>query len=254
MKNHTLMHHTLGTGDFELVHESPLRSMAPLTIHSACTMKWSNTSACEYIGALDLWPPLNLFHSDTAVLTDPATAASDVDRCLNTMLYESRPVYIGVPVDMSHQIISSIGLKTPLVRRLPPNDMNEESNVIQEITSRLRVSRYPIIILDGNCVRNGCAGLANELAKSTGYPYFTTCMGKGGADETLPNFAGVYQGGGSLSAVRMAIEERADCLLWLGSFRVSISFPQTQGTIQVSDETSRPISTLASLPTTFLNP
>ncbi|RMY79704.1 hypothetical protein D0862_13065, partial [Hortaea werneckii] len=188
MKNHTLMHHTLGTGDFDMYHEM-----------------------VKHISV------------DTAVLTDPATAASDVDRCLNTMLYESRPVYIGVPVDMSHQIISSIGLKTPLVRRLPPNDMNEESNVIQEITSRLRISKYPIIILDGNCVRNGCAGLANELAKSTGYPYFTTCMGKGGADETLPNFAGVYQGGGSLSAVRMAIEERADCLLWLGSFRTDFN-------------------------------
>lgn len=170
------------------------------------------------------------------------------------MLYESRPVYIGVPVDMSHRVISSIGLKTLLVRQLPPNDMNEESNVIQEITSRLRVSRYPIIILDGNCVRNGCAGLADELAESTGYAYFTTCMGKGGADETLPNFAGVYQGGGSLSAVVTAVEERADCLLWLGSSRVSMSLLQTQGTFRVSDETSRPISTLASSPTTSVNP
>ncbi|RMX79891.1 hypothetical protein D0869_07967 [Hortaea werneckii] len=178
MKNHTLMHHTLGT------------------------------ETLSY---------------DTAILTDPATAADDIDRCLNTMLYESRPVYIGVPVDMSHRVISSISLKTPLVRQLPPNDMNEESNVIQEITSRLRVSRYPIIILDGNGVQNGCAGLADELAESTGYAYFTTCMGKGGADETLPNFAGVYQGGGSLSAVRTAVEERADCLLWLGSSRTDFN-------------------------------
>ncbi|KAI7210258.1 pyruvate decarboxylase [Hortaea werneckii] len=188
MKNHTLMHHTLGTGDFDMYYEM-----------------------VKHISV------------DTAILTDPATAADDVDRCLNTMLYESRPVYIGVPVDMSHRVISSIGLKTLLVRQLPPNDMNEESNVIQEITSRLRVSRYPIIILDGNCVRNGCAGLADELAESTGYAYFTTCMGKGGADETLPNFAGVYQGGGSLSAVVTAVEERADCLLWLGSSRTDFN-------------------------------
>lgn len=163
-------------------------------------------------------------YSDTAILTDSATAANDIDRCLNAMLYESRPVYIGVPVDVSHRIISSIGLKTPLVRQLPPNDIKEESNAIQEIRSRLRASRYPIIILDGNCVRNGCTDLANMLAKSTGYAFFTTCMGKGGADETLPNFAGVYQGGGSLPAVRKAVEERADCVIWLGSYRVSLSF------------------------------
>ncbi|KAI7213300.1 hypothetical protein KC343_g11564, partial [Hortaea werneckii] len=173
MKNHTLMHHTLGTGDFDMYHEM-----------------------VKHISV------------DAAILTDPATAADDIDRCLNAMLYESRPVYIGVPVDMSHRIISSIGLKTLLVRQLPPNDTNEESNVIQEIQSRLIASRYPIIILDGNCVRNWCTDLANRLAKSTGYAFFTTCMGKGGADETLPNFAGVYQGGGSLPAVRKAVEER----------------------------------------------
>ncbi|KAI6833609.1 pyruvate decarboxylase [Hortaea werneckii] len=188
MKNHTLMHHTLGTGNFDMYHEM-----------------------VKHISV------------DTAILTDPATAANDIDRCLNAMLYESRPVYIGVPVDMSHRIISSIGLKTPLVRQLPPNDMNEESNVIQEIRSRLRVSRYPIIILDGNCVRNGCTELAKELAKCTGYAFFTTCMGKGGADETLPDFAGVYQGGGSLPGVRKAVEEHADCVLWLGSFRTDFN-------------------------------
>ncbi|KAI7283094.1 pyruvate decarboxylase [Hortaea werneckii] len=161
--------------------------------------------------------------SDTAVLTDPATAANGIDRCLNTMLYESRPVYIGVPVDMSHRIISATGLKTPLTQHLPSNDVHEESNVIKETISRLRASKYPIIILDGNCVRNGCTGLANELAKRTGYAFFTTCMGKGGADETLPNFAGVYQGGGSLPAVRKAVEDHADCVLWLGSFRTDFN-------------------------------
>ncbi|KAI6866572.1 pyruvate decarboxylase [Hortaea werneckii] len=206
MKNHTLMHHTLGTGDFECVHGSLQK-------------KYGSTDC-----------PFSMYHEmvkhisvDTAILTDPATAANDIDRCLNAMLYESRPVYIGVPVDMSHRIISSIGLETPLVRQLPPNDINEESNVIQEIRSRLRASRYPIIILDGNCVRNGCTDLANMLAKSTEYAFFTTCMGKGGADETLPNFAGVYQGGGSLPAVRKAVEERADCVIWLGSYRTDFN-------------------------------
>ncbi|KAI7387565.1 pyruvate decarboxylase, partial [Hortaea werneckii] len=188
MKNRTLMHHTLGTGDFDMYHEM-----------------------VKHISV------------DTAILTDPATAANDIDRCLNAMLYESRPVYIGVPVDMSHRIISAMGLKTPLVPHLPPNDINEEKNVIKETLSRLRVSKYPIIILDGNCVRNGCTRLANELAKCTGYAFFTTCMGKGGADETLPNFAGVYQGGGSLPAVRKAVEERADFVLWLGSFRTDFN-------------------------------
>ena len=47
-------------------------------------------------------------------------------------------------------------------------------------------------------------------------------MGKGGPNEDLPNFAGCYQGAGSIEPVRDAIEDKSDCVLWLGSFRVGL--------------------------------
>ncbi|KAK4899363.1 Pyruvate decarboxylase 1 [Elasticomyces elasticus] len=110
MENRTLMHHSLGTGDFDMYHEM-----------------------------------VKKISVDTAVLTDLNTVASDIDRCLDTMLYESRPVYIGVPVDMSHQQISGEGLKTPLKRELPPNDKDEEDKVVDEIMSMIRSAKKPVM-------------------------------------------------------------------------------------------------------------
>ena len=52
--------------------------------------------------------------ADTVVLMDPKTVPQDLDRVLSTMMHESRPVYIGVPVDMSHLGCDASGLKTPI--------------------------------------------------------------------------------------------------------------------------------------------
>ncbi|TKA73398.1 hypothetical protein B0A55_04283 [Friedmanniomyces simplex] len=160
---------------------------------------------------------------DTAVLTDPSTAAADIDRCLNTMLYESRPVYIGVPVDMSHRQISGEGLKTPLKRELPPNDKAQEEKVVNEIWSMVKSAKKPVIILDGNTVRNNLTAEANKIAELTGWPYLTTCMSKGGANEELPNYSGVYGGGGSIEEVRKVVEDESDFVLWVGSFRTDFN-------------------------------
>lgn len=158
--------------------------------------------------------------ADTAVLTDVHTASAEIDRCLTSMLYYSRPVYIGVPVDISHRLIPAEGLKAPLKTDLPPNNPEKENLVVDTIVQKLEKSRYPVIIVDGNAVRNDCIAEADKLAQITGLPYFTTCMGKGGPNEDLPNYSGVYAGGGSVPDIRSAIEEKADCVLWLGSFRV----------------------------------
>ena len=160
---------------------------------------------------------------DTAVLTDTSTTAEEIDRCLNAMLYQSRPVYIGVPVDMSHRLISSQGLDTPLKTELPPNDKTIEEQVVAEIISRLEKSSHPVIFVDGLAVRNNCSAGSDKLATLTGFPYFTTFMGKGGPNEDLPNFGGIYGGGGSIPEVRKAVEDDADCVLYIGSFRTDFN-------------------------------
>ena len=178
------MHHTLGTGEFGMFEK-----MA------------SHISAA------------------TTILLDPKTAAAEIDRCLNTMLQESRPVYIGVPVDMSHLECDSAALETPLSVELPANDAELEARVVDDLRVLLEQKKSPIIIVDGNANRNYVTEECEKLAKLTGLLTFTTSMGKGGIDEELPNYGGVYSGLGSYKEVREVIEA-SDAVFWIGNFPV----------------------------------
>ena len=42
-------------------------------------------------------------------------------------------------------------------------------------------------------------------------------MGKGGLDETIPEFAGVHSGAGSLPDVKKALES-VDAVIWIGNY------------------------------------
>jgi pyruvate decarboxylase len=85
----------------------------------------------------------------TTILTDPATAANEIDRVLTTMMHESRPVYIGVPADLSHRPISGIGLETPLQVVLTPDDESATREVVAEIRALLEKASKPTLIVDG---------------------------------------------------------------------------------------------------------
>jgi pyruvate decarboxylase len=85
----------------------------------------------------------------TSVLWEADTACSEIDRLLTTMMQQSRPVYLGLPLDVGQEPCSDEGLKTPLVTKLTPNDENTERQVIEEIINRLNHAKHPIIIIDG---------------------------------------------------------------------------------------------------------
>jgi pyruvate decarboxylase len=86
----------------------------------------------------------------TTVLTDPATAASEIDRVLTKMVIESGPAYIGVPADLSHSPIPGEELKTPLSITLPQNDKAVTQKVLAEIRNALEKAAHPIVIVDGS--------------------------------------------------------------------------------------------------------
>lgn len=85
----------------------------------------------------------------TTVLTNPTTAASEIDRVLTTMVHESRPVYIGVPADLSHYPISGAGLNTPLKIALAPDDSSTLQKVVADIRAKLEKASKPTLIIDG---------------------------------------------------------------------------------------------------------
>lgn len=156
---------------------------------------------------------------DSTVLLDPQTAPAKIDRCLTSMMQQSRPVYIGVPVDMSHLKCDASGLQTALPRALSPNNPQLEKEVVGKLRKMMEHSKNPIIIVDGFAARNNLQDQCRELSDLTGFPTFNTYMGKGCIDETTPNFGGLYTGAGTYEGVKKAVES-ADAVFWVGNVQV----------------------------------
>jgi len=86
----------------------------------------------------------------TLVLKNQATAAEDIDRILTTMMVESRPVYVGLSVDVGYLEVDNARLKIPLSTELPPNDKSLEADAVAELRGMLEKASHPIIIVDGS--------------------------------------------------------------------------------------------------------
>ena len=65
------------------------------------------------------------------------------------MLFHSRPVYLGIAVDVGPHMISGEGLETPLITSLIPNDPKLESDMVSHIVKKLHECAKPVIIVDG---------------------------------------------------------------------------------------------------------
>lgn len=113
---------------------------------------------------------------------------------------QCKPVYLGFPTDLFHVKVSSEGLKTPLVRPIPPPSIpanpltpqpyphsapplpsSEEntlstnpvlSHVIDEITQRFKAAKKPIAIIDVCADRFGCGPGLRELVEKSGIRFF----------------------------------------------------------------------------------
>lgn len=181
-KAHMIMHHSLGTGEFDMYEKMAAQITAA-----------------------------------TLVLKNQATAAEDIDRILTTMMVESRPVYVGLSVDVGYLEVDNARLKTPLSTELPPNDKSLEADTVTELRGMLEKASHPIIIVDGNTVRNNLVVEVAEFTKLTGIATFTTAMGKGSVDEDTPTFGGVYSGAGSFPGVKKAVES-SDLIFWFGRY------------------------------------
>lgn len=85
----------------------------------------------------------------TVVINYAPTAAQEIDETLTTMMRESRPVYIGLSVDIAYEMIDAEGLNVPIPIKLLPNDPALEESVVEEIKRLMERSSNPAIIVDG---------------------------------------------------------------------------------------------------------
>lgn len=178
-----LLHHTLGNGDFQ-VFANMFRSVS-----------------CCFVN-----------------LTDPATAAADIDHALRECRVQSRPVYIGLPTDIVQKHVEGTRLDTSIDLSFPPNPVEKEDYVVNVVLKSLQEARNPVILVDACAIRHGALAETRALIEKSGLPVFVAPMGKGAVDETLPNYGGVYAGDGSNDGVRERVEG-SDLVLSIGAIK-----------------------------------
>ncbi|AET38202.1 indolepyruvate decarboxylase 1 Ecym_2479 [Eremothecium cymbalariae DBVPG len=176
-----LLHHTLGNGDFTVFHRMS-----------------ANIS------------------ESTAMITDVATAAREIDRCIRTCYISQRPVYLGLPANLVDAKVPASLLETPIDFSLKPNDAEAENEVVGTVLEMIANSKNPVILSDACASRHDVKEETKRLIDVTQFPAFVTPMGKGSIDEQHPRFGGVYVGTLSSPEVKEAVES-ADLILSVGA-------------------------------------
>ncbi|KAK4180919.1 thiamine diphosphate-binding protein [Triangularia setosa] len=154
----------------------------------------------------------------TTVLDDPITAAAEIDRVLNAMVFHSKPGYIGISEDIAYAKVSAEYIDTKLARSLPHSAPESEASAVALIINQLESAKSPILIVDGGAARASWAEHVDPIIQALKIPFLVTGLGKGIADETSPCYQGCYAGAGSWPRSAIGLVKEADCILWLGNY------------------------------------
>ena len=155
-KDGMLLHHTLGNGNFEV--------FANMNRDITCAI---------------------------VKLNDPHEAATLIDHAIRECWVQSRPVYITLPTDIVQKKIEGERLKTKIDLSYPENDREKEDYVVDVVLKYLHEAKNPVILVDACAIRHRVLKQVHSLVETSGLPTFSTPMGKGGVDETLPTFGGM---------------------------------------------------------------
>ena len=161
-----LVHHTLGTGEFDL-----FRRMSE---------------------------PVVAAH---AVLT-PENAAAETERLIHAALYHRRPVYMGFPADLALKPVLGTAAPVPM----PPSDPDALAAVEAAILEALGKARSAVVLPGMLIGRAGQAAALQRFIDASGLPFATMFMAKSVLDEGHPNYVGMYDGALMEPGVREFVE------------------------------------------------
>lgn len=147
-----------------------------------------------------------------AVLDNPDTAASEIERVLAAVKKHKRPGYLELPRDMV--LAETVPTGAPPAEQ-PATDPAALAEALAEVMGMLAAARRPLVVVGLEVHRFGLEQSVLNLLERTGFPFVTGVMGKSVLPETHPGFVGVYAGAMSPPEVRDAVEE-ADCVLAVG--------------------------------------
>ena len=149
-----------------------------------------------------------------AMLDDPETAASEIDRCLHLCLRYKRPVYLEIPRDRVNTPIRSTA---QTVRPEAASDPAALEEAVNEAAQMLNNAKRPAILAGVEVHRFGLQKTLEQLVSDSGYPVAATILGKSVIRENHERYLGVYEGAMGPEHTREAIES-SDGLLILGAF------------------------------------
>ncbi|MGE4537723.1 MAG: alpha-keto acid decarboxylase family protein [Desulfovibrio sp.] len=176
-KARRIVHHTLGTGNFEAY--------------------------------ADMTKPVV---AASAILT-PENAACQIERCLEAAVARNRPVYMALPQDYADKALAGELVCAP---EAPQSDPGALAAAIDAITEKIGAAHSAVVLAGYLIARLGLRQVAKGLLTRTGLPFATMFMDKTALDETLPGYIGLYDGRIMNPQVRDFVEG-CDCVLNIGA-------------------------------------
>jgi indolepyruvate decarboxylase len=178
-REHRLVHHTLGNGEFDLF------------------VKMAQPAV-----------------SASAILT-PENGAAEMERLVAAAVSHRRPVYLGIPADCANaRLLGGTAVVRPA--SAPASDPEALREAVETITEKLTRAKTAAILAGYLIPRLGCTAEALALVEATNLPFATMFMDKTALDETHPQYIGMYDGRIMNPEIREFIEG-CDCILNLGA-------------------------------------
>lgn len=148
-------------------------------------------------------------------ILDPRSATAEIDRVLQVALERSKPVYLGVPLDVATAPVPAAGLATPVSRAV------SEPAALAEFRVALaqRVARDTgVCVLAGPKVhRRSCEPLVAALAEVPGVRVASQSGAKALLDEDHPASLGTYLGATTWSPAARDVVDKAPLLIMAGT-------------------------------------
>ncbi|MEV5785463.1 alpha-keto acid decarboxylase family protein [Streptomyces sp. NPDC048448] len=165
--HHSLVHHTLGNGEFDLFQ------------------KMSDAVVCA-----------------SAIMT-PQNAAAETERLIAAALYHRRPVYMAFPADLAEMPV--IGKAQPLSP--PASDPAQVEAAVQAITDMLGRANSACVLPGILTTRVGLGADLQQFLDATGLPFATMMADKSVLEEAQPAYIGMYDGKLMNESVRRFVED-----------------------------------------------
>jgi TPP-dependent 2-oxoacid decarboxylase len=154
-----------------------------------------------------------------AVLDDPLSACSEIDRLFDMALRYKRPVYFELPRDM-------IGAPVSPSHRPRGEKRSSDASALQEAVSEaaalINQAEKPVIIAGVEVQRFGYQEMLLQFVEKSHIPAAATILSKSVIKEDHPLYLGVYEGAMGREAVREYVEA-SDCLILWGVFMSDVN-------------------------------